>query len=150
MVHALAEAGADGFTLFNRFYQPDIDLAKFRLQRNIDLSRPDEIRLPLLWIGVLAGNIHASLAASTGVDGIKEVIKYLLVGADAVMTTAALLRHGIEHMATLVAGLESWLEARDIDSLDRIRGKMRRGAIRDPAAFDRANYITILQRYNAA
>ena len=150
VVHTLAEAGADGLTLFNRFYQPDIDLAEFRLQRNIDLSRPDEIRLPLLWIGVLAGNIQASLAASTGVDGVDEVIKYLLVGADAVMTTTALLRHGIEHMATLVTGLESWLEARGIDSLDRIRGKMRRGAIRDPAAFDRANYITILQDYNAA
>jgi dihydroorotate dehydrogenase (fumarate) len=150
LVHTLAEAGADGFTLFNRFYQPDIDLAKFRLQRNVDLSRPDEIRLPLLWIGVLAGNIRASLAASTGVDGIDEVIKYLLVGADAVMTTTALLRHGIEHMATLVAGLESWLEARNIDSLDGIRGKMRRGVIRDPTAFDRANYITILQEYNAA
>ena len=150
VVHTLAEAGADGLTLFNRFYQPDIDLAEFRLQRNIDLSCPDEIRLPLLWIGVLAGNIQASLAASTGVDGVDEVIKYLLVGADAVMTTTALLRHGIEHMATLVTGLESWLEARGIDSLDRIRGKMRRGAIRDPAAFDRANYITILQDYNAA
>lgn len=150
VVHTLAEAGADGLTLFNRFYQPDIDLAEFRLQRNIDLSCPDEIRLPLLWIGVLAGNIQASLAASTGVDGVDEVIKYLLVGADAVMTTTALLRHGIEHMATLVTGLESWLEARGINSLDRIRGKMRRGAIRDPAAFDRANYITILQDYNAA
>jgi dihydroorotate dehydrogenase (fumarate) len=108
------------------------------------LSQPAEIRLPLLWIGVLAGNVHAALAASTGVDSADEVIKFLLVGADAVMTTSSLMRHGIEHMTTLVGGLEHWLEARNIESLNRIRGKMRRGAMPDPTAFDRANYINIL------
>jgi dihydroorotate dehydrogenase (fumarate) len=147
MAIALAEAGADGLVLFNRFYQPDIDLTSLRLQRDIELSRPSEIRLPLLWIGVLAGNIRASLAASSGVDSVEEVVKYLLVGADVVMTTTALLRHGLAHMATLVEGLRDWLAARDIDSVGRIRGRMSRGALNDPTAFDRANYIQILQSY---
>ena len=147
MAIALAEAGADGLVFFNRFYQPDIDLTALRLQRDIELSRPAEIRLPLLWIGVLAGNVRASLAASSGVDSVKEVVKYLLVGADVVMTTAALLRYGLEHMATLVEDLRDWLAAREIDSIARIRGRMRRGALNDPTAFDRANYIQVLQSY---
>ena len=147
MAIALAEAGADGLVFFNRFYQPDIDLTALRLQRDIELSRPAEIRLPLLWIGVLAGNMRASLAASSGVDSVKEVVKYLLVGADVVMTTAALLRYGLEHMATLVEDSRDWLAAREIDSVARIRGRMRRGALNDPTAFDRANYIQVLQSY---
>jgi dihydroorotate dehydrogenase (fumarate) len=147
MAIALAEAGADGLVLFNRFYQPDIDLPALRLQRDLELSRPAEIRLALLWIGVLAGNIGASLAASTGVDSADEVIKYLLLGADVVMTTSALLRHGMDYMAELAGGLRSWLAARDIDAVARIRGRMSRGAISDPTAFDRANYIQILQGY---
>jgi dihydroorotate dehydrogenase (fumarate) len=147
MAVALADAGADGLVLFNRFYQPDIDLTALRLKRDIELSRPAEIRLPLLWIGVLAGNVRASLAASSGVDGIDEVVKYLLVGADVVMTTTALLRHGLGHMARLLEGLRDWLAARNIDSVDGIRGRMRRGALTDPTAFDRANYIQILQSY---
>jgi dihydroorotate dehydrogenase (fumarate) len=147
MAMALAEAGADGLVLFNRFYQPDIDLPALRLQRDLELSRPAEIRLPLLWIGVLAGNIGASLAASTGVDSADEVIKYLLVGADVVMTTSALLRHGVDYMAVLVGGLRNWLAARDIDAVACIRGRMSRDATSDPTAFDRANYIQILQGY---
>ena len=149
MAIALAEAGADGLVLFNRFYQPDIDLAALRLKRDIELSRPAEIRLPVLWIGVLAGNVRASLAASSGVDSVEEVVKYLLVGADVVMTTAALLRYGLEHMATLVEDLGDWLAAREIDSIAGIRGRMSRGALSDPTAFDRANYIQILQSYTA-
>jgi dihydroorotate dehydrogenase (fumarate) len=149
MARLFAEAGADGLVLFNRFYQPDIDLVALRLQRDLELSRSAEIRLPLLWIGVLAGNIGTSLAASSGVNSADEVVKYLLVGADAVMTTSALLRHGIEHMAILVAGLGEWLAARDIGAISHIRGRMRRGAISDPTAYDRANYIQILQDYAA-
>jgi dihydroorotate dehydrogenase (fumarate) len=147
MAIALAEAGADGLVFFNRFCQPDIDLATLRLKRDIELSRPTEIRPSLLWIGVLAGNLRASLAASSGVDSSDEVIKYLLVGADVVMTTSALLRHGLGHMATLVEGLHSWLAARDIDRVAAIRGRMSRGALQNPSAFDRANYIEILQSY---
>lgn len=146
---ALAQAGADGLVLFNRFYQPDVDLAALRLTQDVALSRPAEIRLPLLWIGVLAGNVAASLAATTGVDSADEIVKYLLVGADAVMTTTALLRHGPDYVARLLGDLEDWLAARGIDSVANLRGRMRRGAVADATAFDRANYIKILHGYAA-
>jgi len=141
----LDRAGADGFVLFNRFYQPDIDLVRLSLQRDIALSTPAEIRLPLLWIGVLSGHVRGSLAAATGVDSADEVVKYLLAGADAVMTTSALLRHGIGHVRTLVDGLAQWLEARDAASLGAMRGRMSQRRVSDPTAFERANYIHMLQ-----
>jgi dihydroorotate dehydrogenase (fumarate) len=141
----LDEAGADGFVLFNRFYQPDIDLRALRLQRDLTLSSPQEIRLPLLWLGEMAGRVRGSLAASTGVDTGDEVIKYLLVGADTVMTTSALLRHGIGHMSALLAGLSQWLDARGVAAIGDIRGRTSRQRIDDPTDFDRANYLKILQ-----
>jgi dihydroorotate dehydrogenase (fumarate) len=144
VVRSLDAAGADGFVLFNRFYQPDIDLVTMRVQRDLALSGPVEIRLPLLWIGVLAGTLRGSLAASTGVETADEAVKYLLAGADAVMTTSSLLRHGVGHMATLVQGLTQWLDARRANLAD-IKGRMSRARLRDPGAYERANYIHILQ-----
>lgn len=147
MASQLVAAGADGLVLFNRFYEPDIDLTKLALLPNLDLSTPAEIRLPLLWIGVLSGRVNASLAASTGVDGPDEVIKYLLAGADVVMTTSALLKHGVAHMKALVDGLTDWLAARDLASPARVRGSMSQRKIADKTAFARANYIKVLQGY---
>jgi dihydroorotate dehydrogenase (fumarate) len=147
MVRELDAAGADGFVLFNRFYQPDIDLSVLRLQRDLQLSTPAEIRLPLLWIGLLCGQVRASLAATTGVESEQEVIKYLLVGADVIMTTSALLRHGVAHMRTLLRGLTEWLEAREAELSD-IRGRMCQRRIKDPGAFERMNYIRILQGFS--
>ena len=147
MAGQLVDAGADGLVLFNRFYEPDIDLARLALLPNLELSTPAEIRLPLLWIGVLSGHIRASIAASTGVDSADEVVKYLLAGADVVMTTSALLRHGVGHMKALLDGLESWLAARELTSLDRIRGAMSQRDVSDPTALGRANYLKILQNY---
>jgi dihydroorotate dehydrogenase (fumarate) len=140
-------AGADAVVLFNRFYQPDIDLVELRLHNDLQLSRASEIRLPLLWIAVLAGRIDASLAASTGVEDAQEVIKYLLAGADVVMTTSALLRHGPEYVETLLAGIKSWLKGRDMDSVDQIRGLLSHRRYRNPDSFGRANYMKILQGY---
>lgn len=147
MAGQLADAGADGLVLFNRFYQPDIDLGQLTLLPSLELSSPKEIRLPLLWIGVLAGQVRASLAASTGVESADEIVKYLLAGADVVMTTSALLRHGVGYMEMLVDGLKSWLTARDIETLDRIRGRLSQCNVADAAAFARANYIRVLQGY---
>ncbi|HVY14096.1 MAG TPA: dihydroorotate dehydrogenase-like protein [Rhodopila sp.] len=147
MARELDKAGADGLVLFNRFYQPDIDLERLALVSDLDLSRPNECRLPLLWLGVLAGRVKASLAASTGVDSAVEVVKYLLAGADVVMTTSALLREGVQHIQSLRDGLEHWLAARGIHSLAAIRGCMSHRNIPDPMAFERANYIRILQGY---
>lgn len=149
MVLELEKAGADGITLFNRFYQPDIDLARLALTSELELSSAYEIRLPLLWIGVLAGRLKVSLAASTGVETGDEVVKYLLAGADVVMTTSALLRHGLGHIQLIVSQLEQWLAAHGFDSPDRIRGKMSQYTVRDPSAFVRANYIKMLQGYSA-
>jgi dihydroorotate dehydrogenase (fumarate) len=147
MCQRLDQAGVDGLVLFNRFYEPDIDLTGLTLAPELELSSRYEIRLPLLWIGVLAGRVKASLAASTGVDSADEVIKYLLVGADVVMTTSSLLRHGIGHMKELLEGLEGWLGARHLESVAAIRGRMSHGSLADPTAFDRANYIRTLQAY---
>ena len=147
VVRQLRAAGASGFVLFNRFYQPDIDLAALRLRRDIALSTPTEIRLPLLWIGILAGQIDASLAASSGVESAEQVVKYILAGADVVMTTSALLRHGVGHMRALDQGLRAWLGPREVSVAD-IKGRMSRQRLHDASAFERANYIRILQGWH--
>jgi dihydroorotate dehydrogenase (fumarate) len=147
MARRLELAGADGLVLFNRFYEPDIDLTRLAPVSNLELSSASEIRLQLLWIGVLAGRIKSSLAASTGVESADEVIKYLLAGADVVMTTSSLLRHGIGHIRELLSGLETWLAARKLDSVANIRGRMSHRNVADPAAFERANYIKTLRGY---
>jgi len=146
---ALAREGADGLVLFNRFYQPDIDLARLDLVSDLQLSRAYEIRLPLLWISVLAGRAPCSLAASTGVEDADQVVKYLLAGADVVMTTSSLLRHGIGHIRSLCEGLTAWLAARGFDSVDAIRGRMSHQRVADRTAFERANYIKTIQYYRA-
>lgn len=150
MAHRLEQAGADGLVLFNRFYEPDIDLARLELVPSLELSQHDEMRLPLLWIAILAGRVKASLAATSGVESGDDVIKYLLAGADVVMTTSSLLRHGAGHMETLVAQMSQWLEARGLESPDDIRGKLSHGASANPEAFERANYIRVLQSYRFA
>lgn len=145
----LVAAGADGLALFNRFYQPDFDLERLAVEPSLELSKPSEIRLPLLWIALLHGRVRVSLAATTGVDSATEVVKYLLAGADAVMTTSALLRHGVGHLRTLIAGLSEWLERHECDSVAQIRGSMSLRKVANPEAFERANYIRILQSYRS-
>ena len=120
----LERAGADALVLFNRFYEPDLDIARLQVLTDLKLSQPNEIRLPLLWLAVLSGRVKVSLAATTGVTSADEVVKYLLVGADVVMTTSALLRHGVDYVAVLLAGLTSWLRAREFASVNQMRGIM--------------------------
>ena len=141
-------AGADALVLFNRFYQPDIDLVELRLLNDLELSTASEMRLPLLWIAVLSGRIDASLAASTGVENSEQVLKYLLAGADVVMTTSALLRNGPGYIEKLLTGTASWLSARDIELVDQIRGLLSQRNFRNPDTFGRANYMKILQGYD--
>ncbi len=147
MAKKLIEAGADGLVLFSRFYEPDIDLASLTPTSDLELSTPYEMRLPLMWIALLAGRIDGSLAASTGVWTHAEVVKYLLVGADVVMAASSLLKHGPDHMGTLLNGLRQWMSDRGFDSIDDLRGRLavsRRHA--DPAAFMRAHYYEIVTR----
>ncbi len=145
MIRALDEAGADGFVLFNRFYQPDIDLEELTLQRDLRLSHRGEIRLPLLWIAALHGKVRGSIAATSGVQSAAEVVKYLFAGADVVMTASALLRHGVDYMKELHDGLVADLRAREARSVADIRGRMSRDRVADQTAFDRVNYIKILR-----
>ena len=147
MARVLVDAGADGLVLFNRFYQPDFDLETMDVSPTLELSEPHEIRLPLLWIGVLAGRIDASIAATSGVRTSEQVIKYLLAGADVVMTTSSLLRNGPRHMADLLRGLAQWMAEKDYADISELRGAMSQGHVADPAAFERANYIKVLKSY---
>jgi dihydroorotate dehydrogenase (fumarate) len=149
MAAELDRAGADALVLFNRFYQPDIDLVQLRLLNDLRLSGPNEIRLPLLWVAVLSGHVRASLAASTGVETADEVLKYILAGADVVMTTSALLRHGVQYVESLLTGVTSWLAARDVVSLDQVRGRLSHREIGANDAFERVNYMEILRGYRS-
>jgi dihydroorotate dehydrogenase (fumarate) len=148
MARALVTAGADALVLFNRFYQPDIDIRTLTLAMDIELSTSEETRLPLLWIAILHGRIPISLAASTGVQTAEDVYKYLLAGADTVMTTSSLLRHGVKHMRVLLDGLTALLEARRLDSLVNVRGRMSQKNLKDPTAVERANYMQMLHGYH--
>jgi dihydroorotate dehydrogenase (fumarate) len=147
MAMELAAAGADALVLFNRFYQPDIDIIGMKISQDLELSRSADMRLPLLWIGVLHGRVRASLAATTGVHTADDAVKYLLAGADAVMTTSALLQYGVGYMRALVDGLAAWLEVRNITSVSQIQGILSQGRISTPEDYERANYIKILQGY---
>jgi dihydroorotate dehydrogenase (fumarate) len=149
LARQLDDAGADGLVLFNRLYQPDIDLARLCWSGDIALSGASEIRLGLFWLSRLAGRLpRASLAAGTGVETADEVVKYLLAGADAVMTASALLRHGPRHLQSLIAGLETWLSAHKFASVTAIRGLLRHTR-RDgeAAARGRSDYIQALLGY---
>jgi dihydroorotate dehydrogenase (fumarate) len=149
MAKKLDQAGADGLVLFNRFYQPDFDLDELEVVPNLELSSAHEIRLPLLWIAILHGRIGCSLAATRGVESGREVIKYTMAGADAVMTTSALLRHGPGHLKTLVQEVTDWMERHDYKSIAQMKGSMSQKKVADPSAFERANYIKVLQSYKS-
>jgi dihydroorotate dehydrogenase (fumarate) len=149
MAKALDDAGADALVLFNRFYQPDFDLEKLDVAPNLNLSTPDEIRLPLLWIAVLYGKLRASLGATRGVHTPIEVVKYLMAGADAVMTTSALLKNGVDYLTTLRNGLQTWMEMNQYQSVAQMKGSMSQQNVADPTAFERANYIKTLESYKS-
>lgn len=149
LARQLDDAGADGLVLFNRLYQPDIDLARLRWSDDLALSDPAEIRLVLLWLSRLSGRLsRASLAAGTGVETADEIIKYLLCGADAVMTASSLLRHGPGYLRTLVADLEAWMNARGFTSVTAIKGLMRPShPDAESEAQERSHYIRSLSSY---
>ena len=145
MAQQLRDAGADALVLFNRFYQPDFDIIRLKLLSNLEYSEPNEIRLPLLWIAMLYGRVPVSLAATTGVQGAQEVIKYLLAGADIAMTASALYKHGIRHLHNMNEMLEDWMGMMGFASIDAFKGAMSQQHISDPTAYERANYIKILE-----
>ena len=145
------QAGADGLVLFNRFYQPDIDVETLDIAPRLELSSPWELRLPLRWIAILRPILegHTSLAATSGVETGADVAKALLVGADVAMTTSAVLRHGPEHVRTIEQQLVAWMEGHDYDSVDQLRGSVSYLTADNPSAFERANYVRMLHSWTS-
>jgi len=148
-VLGLQDAGAEGVVMFNRFYQPDLDLDSLDVERRITLSTADELRLPLRWIAIARDYLSISIAGSTGVHTGSDAAKLLLAGADAVMTTSALLIHGPQHVAAITEQLCDWMAEHHYVSIDEMRGAVSREGAADPAAFERANYIDNIASYTS-
>jgi dihydroorotate dehydrogenase (fumarate) len=147
MAHRLDVAGANGLVLFNRFYQPDIDLETLEVVPGVVLSTPMAMRLPLRWIAILHGKVKASLAATSGIHTSTDVIKMLMAGADVTMMCSALLKHGPQHITTVLAEVRQWMLEHEYVSLQQMKGSMSQKSVADPAAFERANYMKALNQY---
>jgi dihydroorotate dehydrogenase (fumarate) len=146
----VAAAGADGLVLFNRFYQPDLDLDTLDVVPRVELSDQWELRLPMRWIAILRPRLpNVSLAATSGITEGTDVVKALMVGADVAMTTSALLRRGPEHVNTLEAELRTWMEEHGYDSVSQLRGSASYATSDNPSAFERANYMKTLHSWTA-
>jgi dihydroorotate dehydrogenase (fumarate) len=145
----LVAAGADGLVLFNRFYQPDLDLDSLAVAPRLVLSTPDELRLPLRWIGILRGQLDASLAATTGIHRGEDALKVLLAGADVAMMASALLRHGPRHLARVERDVLEWMEEREYASVRQLQGSVSQRSAADPAAFERVNYMRTLKSFSS-
>ena len=148
MAKRLDEAGADALVLFNRFYQPDIDLENLEVVPNLLLSTSYDIRLPLRWIAILYGKIKASLAATSGVHHANDVLKMLMAGADAVMLCSVLLTEGVEYAKTILAEMEQWMKLQEYESVKQMKGSMSQKSCENPGAFERANYMRMLQSFH--
>jgi dihydroorotate dehydrogenase (fumarate) len=148
MALRLDEAGADALVLFNRFLQPDIDPDRLAIGSQIGLSMPFEGRLPRAWIALLHGRVRCSLAATSGVETAADVAKFLLAGADVVMTASALLRHGIDYAGDLLTGLSNWMTQQGFTSIDEVRGLLAVPADGHEADFERVGYVAAMRNAN--
>jgi dihydroorotate dehydrogenase (fumarate) len=147
MADQLEKAGANGLVLFNRFYQPDIDLEKLEVVPNVLLSTPWAMRLPLRWIAILYNKLNADLAATSGIYSEKDVIKMIMAGAKVTHMMSAILKHGIPHIKDTINKLKNWMEVNEYESVDQMRGSMSYMNVENPAQFERANYMKVLHSY---
>jgi len=147
MAEQISKAGANGIVLFNRFYQPDIDLEKLEVVPNVLLSTPMAMRLPLRWIAILYGRIEADLAATSGIYTEKDVIKMIMAGAKVTQVLSCLLKFGIGHIGDIINKMKFWMEANEYESLDQMRGSMSYMNVDEPARFERANYMNVLNSF---
>lgn len=143
----LTGAGANGLVLFNRFYQPDFDLEKLEVTPHLVLSSPHELRLPLTWIAILYGRVPIDLALTSGVHTHFDVLKGLMAGANVTMMASELLQNGVGRIRQVLEGLSSWLEQHEYDSVQQLRGSMSQQHVANPDAFERANYMKVLQSF---
>ncbi len=147
MAKQLTEAGADGLVLFNRFYQPDINIEALEVEPNVLLSTPQAMRLPMRWIAILYGRLQVDLAATSGIHQPEDVLKMLMAGANVTMLVSVLLRHGIEHIQVIEAGMRQWMEEHEYKSVKQMQGSMSQINCPDESAFERAQYMKAIQSY---
>jgi dihydroorotate dehydrogenase (fumarate) len=147
MARRMTDAGAEGLVLFNRFYQPEIDLDALTVEPHLKLSTSDELRFVLRWTAILRGQLSSSLAATTGIHTADDVVKAILAGADVAMMTSALLSDGPEHLTTVLDEMSTWFVERGYESTDQARGSLSQRSIPNPAAFERSNYAQTLASY---
>lgn len=144
MADQLDRAGADGLVLFNRFYQPDIDLENLEVVPNVLLSTPMAMRLPLRWIGILYGRVECDLAATSGIYSEKDVIKTIMVGAKVTQMMSSILKFGPNHISDVLAKIRFWMEANEYNSISDMRGSMSYMNVGDPSQYERANYMKVI------
>jgi dihydroorotate dehydrogenase (fumarate) len=149
IAHRLDVAGADGLVLFNRFYQPDINLDTLEVVPNVILSTPQALRIPLRWIAILHRRVRASIAATSGIHTAEDVLKMLMAGADVTMMCSALLRHGPQHIKKVLDDMSRWMAEHEYVSVQQMKGSMSQKSIADPSAFERANYMKALQSFKS-
>lgn len=150
MAKNLDDAGADALVLFNRFYQPDIDLDALEVKPNLELSTSYDMRLPLRWIAILHGHIRGSLAATSGIYTAEDVIKMIMVGADVTMLCSVLLKFGIDGVGDILKGVEMWMREHEYESIAQMKGSMSQKSCENPALFERAQYMKVLSSYSAS
>jgi len=143
-VKRLVDAGADGLVLFNRFYQPDFDLDELEIVHSLDLSTSADLRLPLRWISILHGKVNADLALTSGIHTHKDVLKAMMAGAKVAMTASNLLHNGEQAIGPLLSDLEAWMKEREYESIQQMQGSMSQKSVKEPAVFERANYMKVL------
>jgi len=145
----LATAGANGLVLFNRFYQPDLDVENMEVVPNLVLSTSNDLRLPLRWIAILYGQINADLALTSGIHTVEDVIKACMAGASVAMTASELLAGGINRVRSILAGLEEWMTAHEYESISQLKGSLSQKSVKEPAVFERANYMKVLNSFKS-
>jgi dihydroorotate dehydrogenase (fumarate) len=148
MARRFVQAGASALVLFNRFYQPDFDLENLEVVPNLELSTSSDLRLPLRWIALLYGRIQADFALTSGVHTSLDVVKAMMAGANVAMLASELLANGIGRLTQIHAGLKSWMEEHEYESIQQMRGSMSQQAVAEPAAFERANYLRALNTFD--
>ena len=145
----LADAGAKGLVLFNRFYQPDIDLENLEVVPNLVLSNSNDMRLPLRWIAILYGRIQADLALTSGVHTSEDVLKAMMAGASVSMLTSELLQKGFGRVPAILGEVEKWMEEHEYQSIQQMKGSLSQKTVKEPAAFERANYMKALNSFRS-
>src|SRR5262249_32926414 len=147
LVNRLVRAGARGLVLFNRFYQPDLDLETFEVVSNLQLSTSSDLRLPLRWTAMLYGRVNADVALTSGVHSARDALKAVMAGASVAMMASELLARGPERLGTIRDDIVGWMEEHEYDSIAQMKGSMSQRAVAEPAAFERAQYLKVLSSY---